>query len=157
MCAVSKAEPYSTSYYWGRDVDGEPDTLWGLEGYAHAVGFFLGHPASDVFKAEMQKVDADKLLRNVQGLGSPDYDLHYYDLHSGFLTRPDDESKDSKDSFVVVTHFWVQKGKRKAMLGFLNGFADQVRASEAGPAIRVQSCAVLKETNDTNIASLYLR
>ncbi|OAL25783.1 hypothetical protein AYO20_10338 [Fonsecaea nubica] len=157
LCEVSATEPYSTSYYWGQDVDGEPDTLWGLEGYAHPIGFFIRHPASEVFKREMKKVDEDKLLRHVQGLGSPDYDLHYYDMYYGFLSRPDDKDKDAKDSFVVVIHFWSPAGRRKQLLGALSGGADRVRASENSPNITIQSFAVLKECLDVNMASLYIR
>lgn len=138
-------------------MDGEADTLWGLEGYAHPIGFFIGHPASDVFKREMKLVDEDKLLRNVQGLGSPDYDLHYYDMYSGFLTRLDDKEKDAKDSFVVVLHLWSHQWKRKQLLGTLSGFADRVRASESQGSITIQSFAVLKESLDVNMASLYIR
>ncbi|KAF2768277.1 hypothetical protein EJ03DRAFT_375481 [Teratosphaeria nubilosa] len=157
LCAVSKTEPQSTSYYWGQDVDCEPDTLWGLEGYAHAVGFFLGHPASGVFKEEMRKVDKDKLLRNVQGLGSPDYDLHHYDMYGGFLTRQDDDQKDCQDSFVVVIHFWAHEGKRKTLLDTLQSFADEVKASEKRPSIVTQSCAVMRECRDMRLATLYVR
>ena len=157
LCEVSATEPYSTSYYWGQDVDGEPDTLWGLEGYRHPIGFFIGHPASDVFKREMKKVDEDKLLRHVQGLGSPDYDLHYYDMYAGFLTRPDDPDKDTRDSFVVVIHFWATPGNRKQLLGALEGSADKVRASECAGSITIQSFGVMKECLDVNMASLYIR
>lgn len=157
LCEVSATEPYSTSYYWGQDVDGEPDTLWGLEGYSHAIGFFIGHPASDIFKREMKKVDDDKLLRHVQGLGSPDYDLHYYDFYSGFLTRADDKDKDAKDSFVVVVHMWASEGRRKQLLGTLAAGADAVRASQRSPSITIQSFAVLKECLDVNMTSLYIR
>ncbi|KAK5721155.1 hypothetical protein LTR17_014796 [Elasticomyces elasticus] len=157
LCGVSKTEPHSTSYYWGYDVDGEPDTLWGLEGYSHAVGFFLGHPASDTFKQEMRKVDDDKLLRTMQGLASPDYDLHYYDFHAGFITRSDDEEKDCKDSFVVVVHLWAQPGQREALLKSLAAVASTVEGSETGPSIKVQSFGVLKECMDTTMASLYIR
>ncbi|RFU29329.1 hypothetical protein B7463_g6998, partial [Scytalidium lignicola] len=157
LCAVSETEPYSTSYYWGQDVDGEPDTLWGLEGYAHPVGFFLGHVSTDIFKHEMKKVDDDKLLRHVQGLNSPDYDLHHYDLFSGFLKRGDDSERDTKDSFVVIVHIWALDGKRKQLLGTLAGYADQVKASEKVPSIKVQSFGVLKEIRDVNLASLYIR
>jgi hypothetical protein len=138
-------------------VDGEPDTLWGLEGYAHPIGFFIGHPASDTFKREMKLVDEHKLLRNVQGLGSPDYDLHYYDMYAGFLSRPDDEYKDWKESFVTVVHFWALEGKRKHLLGALAGFSDRIRADETGPSLKIQSFAVLKECLDVNMASLYIR
>lgn len=160
LCEVSQAEPYSTSYYWGQDVDGEPDTLWGLEGYAHPIGFFIGHPASDVFKREMKLVDEHKLLRHVQGLGSPDYDLHYYDMVAGFLTRMDDRHKNSKDSFVTIVHLWAFEGKRKHLIGALSGFADRTYAgelAEADTGIKIQSFAVLKESLDVNMASLYIR
>lgn len=154
---MSKDEPYSTSYYWGQDVDGEPDTLWGLEGYAHAIGFFIGHPASDVFKREMKLVDEQKLLRNVQGLGSPDYDLHYYDMYGGFLSRGDDEEKDSKDSFVVVVHFSAHDHRRKQLLDLLTDFANRALEKEKHGAVKLQSFAVLKELLVVNIASLYIR
>ncbi|KAH8754446.1 hypothetical protein BGZ57DRAFT_945016 [Hyaloscypha finlandica] len=106
LCEVSATEPLGNTYYWGQDLNGEPDTLWGLEGYSHAVGFFIGHPSSQVFKEEMALVDSDKLLRHEQGLASKDYDLKHYDQVGGYLTREDDEGKDGKDSFVVVMHFW---------------------------------------------------
>ena len=157
LCEVSATEPYSTSYYWGHDVDGEPDTLWGLEGYGHAIGFFIGHPASEVFKQEMKKVDDGKLLRHVQGLGSPDYDLHYYDFYDGFLTRVDDQYKDARDSFVVILHFWAQEGRRKELIQALAAGADRVKKSETQGAVTVQSFAVLKECLDVQMASVYIR
>lgn len=154
---MSATEPYSTSYYWGYDVDGEPDTLWGLEGYGHAIGFFIGHPASAVFKEEMRRVDEDKLLRHVQGLGSPDYDLHYYDFYAGFLTRQDDTHKDTKDSFVVVIHFWAHEGCRTQLLQKLATEAVRVAESTDLGAGTLQSFALLKECLDVNMASLYVR
>ena len=105
----------------------------------------------------MKKVDEDKLLRHVQGLGSPDYDLHYFDMHYGFLTRPDDKDKDSKDSFLVVMHFWAPEGRRKQLLGTLSAGVDRVQASESAPNITIQSFAVLKESLDVNMATLYIR
>jgi len=102
----------------------------GLEGYYHPTGFFLGHVSTDIFKEEMQKVDNDKLLRNVQGLNSPDYDLHHYDLFSGFVKRDDDRDRDATDSFVAVVHFWAAQGKRKQLLGILADVVDRVKASE---------------------------
>ncbi|KAI1845520.1 hypothetical protein JX265_011629 [Neoarthrinium moseri] len=154
LCTVSKTEPHSTTYYWGQDVDNEPDTIWGLEGYTHAVGFFLGHPASDVFKSEMQKVDNDRLLRHVQGLGSPDYDLKYYDYHAGFLKRPDDPDRDATDSFVVIIHLSSGLGRRKQVLGLLADSADAVRSEKS---MSVQSFAVLKEVMQENLCSVYIR
>ena len=121
------------------------------------LDFFLGHPATDVFKREMAKVDEDKLLRNVQGLGSPDYDLHYYDIYSGFLTRGDDKDKDCKDSFVVVIHLWAPQGRRKQLLGTLKGISDRVKALEKAPSITVQSFAILKEVLDISMVTLYIR
>jgi hypothetical protein len=97
LCEVSATEAQGTSYYWAQDVDGEPNTLWGLEGYSHAVGFFLGHPDSEVFKREMALVDGNKLLKHEQGLGSKDYDLHHYDFESGYLTLENDAEKDSNE------------------------------------------------------------
>lgn len=157
LCKVSKTEPYSNSYYWGYDLDGAPDTLWGLEGYYHPVGFFMNHVSSDAFKEEMRKVDEEKLLRNVQGLTSPDYDLCHYDLFAGFLTRKADNDRDSQDSFVAVVHFWASQGRRKQLLGILSDCADRVKETETGSFAAVQSFAVLKEVNDFQLASLYIR
>jgi hypothetical protein len=157
LCKVAKTEPYSNSYYWGHDLDGAPDTLWGLEGYYHPVGFFLNHSASDGFKEEMRKVDEAKLLRNVQGLNSPDYDLRHYDLFGGFLTRKDDKDRDIQDSFVAVVHFSASPGRRKQLLGTLSDYADRVKATEMGTPGAAQSLAVLKEVNDFNLASIYIR
>lgn len=117
----------------------------------------MNHVSSDVFKEEMEKVDNDKLLRTRQGLGSPDYDLHHYDFFSGFIKREDDKNADAEDSFVVVLHFWAHDGKRKQLLDSLAAFSDTIRASEKGPAISTQSLIVLKEVNDTNMATLYIR
>ncbi|EEU44528.1 uncharacterized protein NECHADRAFT_85171 [Fusarium vanettenii 77-13-4] len=102
LCEVSKTEPYGDSYYWGYDLDGAKDTLWGLEGYTHPIGFFIDHVSSDIFKREMELVDKDRLLRTVQGLGSPDYDLHHYDQYGGYLKREDDPDADSKASIVFL-------------------------------------------------------
>jgi hypothetical protein len=55
LCQASLTERLGNSYYWGADLDGEPDTLWGLEGYSHPVGFFKGHVSSGIFKREMGK------------------------------------------------------------------------------------------------------
>ncbi|KAH8654821.1 hypothetical protein BGZ61DRAFT_500448 [Ilyonectria robusta] len=95
LCDVSATELYGDSYYWGEDLDGEPDTLWGLEGYTHPIGFFIDHVSSSIFKREMALVDKDELLRHQQGLGSPDYDLHHYDQESGWLKREDDPDRHS--------------------------------------------------------------
>ncbi|KAJ3941652.1 uncharacterized protein N0V96_008366 [Colletotrichum fioriniae] len=108
LCAVSATEPLGNSYYWGHDLSASsPDTLWGLEGYTHPAGFFLGHTSTDVFKREMRLADEQKLLKTVQGIGSPDYDLHHYDMAGGWLKRDDDSGKDSRDSAefgdIVVT------------------------------------------------------
>lgn len=105
----------------------------------------------------MKLVDEHKLLRNVQGLGSPDYDLHYYDMYAGFLTRLDDKEKDCKESFVTVVHFWALEGRRKHLLAALASFADNVRSDETSTALKIQSFAVLKECLDVNMASLYIR
>jgi hypothetical protein len=154
---VSKTEPFSNSYYWGHDLDGAPDTLWGLEGYYHPVGFHMNHVSGTIFKEEMQKVDDDNLLRNVQGLGSPDYDLHHYDLFDGFVKRKDDPAADSVDSFVAVVHYWAKEGKRKQLLGMLADAADMIKASEKAGSITVQSFAVLKEVNDFSLVTAYIR
>ncbi|KAK7883460.1 hypothetical protein LTR67_011210 [Exophiala xenobiotica] len=157
LCKVAKTERYSNSYYWGYDLDGAPDTLWGLEGYYHSVGFFINHGASDVFKEEMRKVDEAKLLRNVQGLGSPDYDLRYYDLFGGFLTRKGDKDRDAPDSLVVVVHFSASQGRRKQLLGIVADCADLVQGLETAPFGAVQSVVVLKEVNDLNLVTAYIR
>ncbi|KLO89211.1 uncharacterized protein LW93_12632 [Fusarium fujikuroi] len=154
LCKVSAAEPYGDSYYWGQDVDGEPDTLWGLEGYTHPIGFFIDHVSSDIFKREMALVDKDQLLRTAQGLDSPDYDLHHYDEYGGFLKRADDDGRDSVRSFVVVKHCWAKSETlRSEMLDRLAQFAGRL----ASGSPRVQSALVLKECRDTSMASLWLR
>jgi hypothetical protein len=152
LCEVSATEVLGHTYYWGQDVDGEPDTLWGLEGYSHAVGFFMGHPASDIFKREMALVDSDKLLKNEQGLASRDYDLHHYDSAGGWLTKEDDPEKDSKTSYVVVHHFFAQPGKRQEIILWLNAFAEEAKGVKG-----VQSSAVLQEINDNSLMTLWLR
>ncbi|KAF5626818.1 uncharacterized protein FTJAE_9490 [Fusarium tjaetaba] len=154
LCKVSATEPYGDSYYWGQDVDGEPDTLWGLEGYTHPIGFFIDHVSSDIFKREMALVDKDELLRTTQGLGSPDYDLHHYDEYAGFLKRADDVERDSVQSFVVVKHYWAQdENLRNEMLKGLAQFAEEL----ASGSPQVQSALVLKECRDTSMASIWLR
>ncbi|KAK5331674.1 hypothetical protein LTR93_000679 [Exophiala xenobiotica] len=155
LSELARTEPYSNSYYWGYDLDGAPDTLWGLEGYYHPVGFFMNHVSSDRFKEEMRKVDDDKLLRTVQGLNSPNYVLNHYDLFGGFLTRKDDDNRNKLDSFVAVVHFSASPGRRKQLLGLLADCADSVKASELG--CEVQSFAVLKEVNDFSLATAYIR
>ncbi|EMT63006.1 hypothetical protein FOC4_g10013200 [Fusarium odoratissimum] len=154
LCKVSATEPYGDSYYWGQDADGEPDTLWGLEGYTHPIGFFIDHVSSDIFKREMALVDKERLLRTAQGLDSPDYDLHHYDEYGGFLKRADDVERDSVRSFVVVKHYWAtSETLRTEMLDSLKQFAE--RLSSRPP--QVQSALVLKECRDTNMATLWLR
>ncbi|KAJ2898108.1 hypothetical protein MKZ38_004167 [Zalerion maritima] len=150
LCGVSATEPQGNSYYWGQDVDGrEPDTLWGLEGYSHAIGFFTGHPSSQVFQAQMSLVDSERLL-------AEDYDLHHYDLAGGFLSRSDDEGKNRKDGFVAVLHFWAKERQvREVLVGWLNVLARKTREEDAGNG--VQSCAVLRECNDLRMATLWLR
>ncbi|KAF5600714.1 hypothetical protein FPANT_2160 [Fusarium pseudoanthophilum] len=154
LCKVSATEPYGDSYYWGQDVDGEPDTLWGLEGYTHPIGFFIDHVSSDIFKREMALVDKDELLRTAQGLASPDYDLHHYDEYAGFLKRADDVERDSVRSFVVVKHYWAKsEALRNETLNRLAQFAGGL----ASGSPQVQSALVLKECRDTSMASLWLR
>lgn len=149
LCKATATEPMSLTYYWGTDQDGETDVLWGLEGYSHPVGFFVGHGQSAEFKHEMSLIDEDNLLRNIQGFPSPDYDLHYYDFEGGWLTREDDPLRDSKESFVAVVHFWAKEGKRKEVMKKLGDFATC--------ASSLQSCAVLKECMDANLTTLWLR
>lgn len=156
---MSATEPQGTSYYWAQDLDGEPDTLWGLEGYSHAVGFFLGHPSSDIFKSEMALVDKDKLLKTQQGLGSPDYDLHHYDLEGGWLTLPNDVDKDSKTSHVVLYHFWANDGMRGSIMERLIKYSEDVKTEQKNTPVVVQSCVVLKECvyKHGNLTTLWLR
>ncbi|KAJ5541737.1 hypothetical protein N7494_006813 [Penicillium frequentans] len=155
LCGVSATEPLGDSYYWGQDLDGEPDTLWGLEGYTHPIGFFLGHVSTDIFKDEMAKVDADALLRHEQGLASPDYDLHHYDWAGGWLKRDNDPDRDSTTSNVVVYHFWVKdSSQRGEVLNELRGFA----AGQKGlPDGLLQSCGLLEECRDDKMLTMWLR
>ncbi|TVY42036.1 hypothetical protein LSUB1_G002991 [Lachnellula subtilissima] len=152
LCEVSATEPLGHTYYWGQDLDGEPDTLWGLEGYSHAVGFFKGHPASDIFKREMALVDQDQLLKHEQGLASRDYDLYHYDDAGGWYTKEDDPEKHSKTSHVVVHHFFAQAGKRENVIRLLGGLAEISKT-----VIGVQSCGVLRECNDKSLVTLWVR
>ncbi|POR38181.1 Uncharacterized protein TPAR_01610 [Tolypocladium paradoxum] len=157
LCGISATERYGDSYYWGQDLDGEPDNLWGLEGYTHPVGFFLDHVSSDIFKREMALVDKDELLKTQQGIGSPDYDLHHYDEESGWLKRNDDPDKDSKNSHVAIYYFYVaDESKRPELLAQLSKFAENVRKSQ-GRTGSIQSCLVLKELRDSKMATLWLR
>ncbi|KAM6521882.1 hypothetical protein FALCPG4_011584 [Fusarium falciforme] len=154
LCEVSKTEPYGDSYYWGYDLDGAKDTLWGLEGYTHPIGFFIDHVSSDIFKREMELVDRDRLLRTVQGLGSPDYDLHHYDQYGGYLKREDDLDADSKTSVVVAIHYWaVEESRRVEVLDRLASFSTKARQAPIG----LQSALVLKECRDTTLSTLWLR
>ncbi|OJJ05917.1 hypothetical protein ASPVEDRAFT_87242 [Aspergillus versicolor CBS 583.65] len=151
LCNVSATERLGDSYYWGQDLDGEPDTLWGLEGYTHPVGFFIGHVSTDIFKREMAHVDADRLLRTEQGLASPDYDLHHYDWVGGWLKRADDPARDAKTSLVAVIHFWASNEATRAdliatLLAAANDFNHWV-----------QSFGILKEVRDERMVTLWLR
>jgi hypothetical protein len=154
---VSASERLGDSYYWGYSLDGDPDTIIGLEGYTHPVGFFIGHFETDVFKREVKLIDGDELLRHQQGLDSPDYDLHHYDLIGGWLKRADDADKDSKNSHVAVYHFWAtNEEKRLELLRQLVAFADHLKGTQ-GPTGPVQSAAVLKEVRHITMATLWLR
>ncbi|KAJ5982941.1 hypothetical protein N7481_005040 [Penicillium waksmanii] len=112
LCNASATETLGDSYYWGQDLDGEPDTLWGLEGYTHPAGFFLGHVSTDIFKREMALVDSDRLLRNEQGLASRDYNLHHYDWAGGWLKRADDPDYASKSLNGALQSFGILKEVR---------------------------------------------
>lgn len=151
LCNVSATEPLGDSYYWGQDLDGEPDTLWGLEGYTHPVGFFIGHVSTDIFKREMELVDADKLLRTEQGLASPDYDLHHCDWAGGWLKRPDDLNRNSKTSIVDVVHFWTPH--KAARVDLINLLVESSKDFE----VSLQSFGVLKEVRDEKMVTLWLR
>lgn len=153
---MSATETQGNSYYWGQDLDGEPDTLWGLEGYTHAVGFFLGHPSSDIFKTCMAMVDGENLLKHEQGLASRDYDLYHYDFAGGWLKRDDDKERDSKTSYVVVHHFWAKEGKRDELIHGLSVLAEETKEAQGTYGV-VQSCGVLQEVRDVTMATLWLR
>ncbi|KAF4334389.1 hypothetical protein FBEOM_11781 [Fusarium beomiforme] len=158
LCGVSATEPYGDSYYWGEDLDGEPDTLWGLEGYTHPIGFFIDHVSSDIFKREMALVDKDELLRTKQGLDSPDYDLHHYDQDFGWLKRSNEEYDDFKASYVVIHHFHASsEDQRGQVLAILRGFADWTADSQNASSSGIQSCLVLRECRDRKMATLWLR
>jgi len=157
LVTVSASERLGDSYYWGHSLGEDTDTIVGLEGYTHPVGFFMGHFETDVFKSQVKLIDGDKLLRHQQGLDSPDYDLHHYDLIGGWLKRDDDPDKDSKTSHVAVYHFWATKeAKRPELLQKLVAFADGLKGTQ-GPNGPVQSAAVLKEIRHVTLATLWLR
>jgi hypothetical protein len=121
------------------------------------VGFFIGHFETEVFKREVGLIDGAKLLKHQQGLDSPDYDLHHYDLIGGWLKRDDDPVKDSKTSHVAVYHFWTkEEAKRPEVLQKLIAFADGLKGTQ-GPAGPVQSAAVLKEIRHVTLSTLWLR
>lgn len=130
--------------------------MWGLEGYTHPVGFFLGHTSTDVFKHEMSLVDQDKLLKTAQGIGSPDYDLHHYDLAGGWLTREDDAEKDSKHSAVAVIHFWGSEKDRPKVIDHLIEFSRSQKEKSYKQGT-LQSCGVMEEIRDLGLATLWLR
>jgi len=153
---VSASERLGDSYYWGHSLDGDMDTIIGLEGYTHPVGFFMGHFETDIFKQQTNLIDKDKLLRTQQGLDSPDYDLHHYDLVGGWLKRVDDSEKDSKTSHVAVYHFWVNEEERDEVLRQMIAFADALKWVQ-GPTGSVQSAVVLREVRFPTMATLWLR
>jgi hypothetical protein len=139
-------EPQGRSYYWGRDLDGEPDTIWGLEGYTEADGFNYGHPSSDIFKAQMERIHTEKLL-------GQDYDLHHYNLVGGWLKRPLDPQADSKTSHVAVLHFYTREGIRDQVIEQLEALGKE--ALENVPS--VSSFGILKGLNDENLVTVWLR
>jgi len=154
---VSANERLGDSYYWGHSLSLDTDTIIGLEGYTHPVGFFMGHFETDVFKAQTKLIDGDKLLKTQQGLDSPDYDLHHYDLEGGWLKRADDPEKDSKTSHVSVYHFWTaEESQRPELLKKLVAFADGLKGTQ-GSSGPVQSAAVLKEIRHPTMATFWLR
>lgn len=162
LCGVSATERYGDSYYWGADIDGEPDTLWGLEGYTHPLGFFIDHISSDIFKREMALVDSDSLLRTQQGLTSPDYDLHHYDEETStpgsFLKRWDDAERDGKTSHVAVLHLWAGDAvQRAAVLAKLATYAASAKKAPLDDSKGLQSCVVLRELKDSTLATLWVR
>lgn len=105
----------------------------------------------------MRLADEQKLLKTVQGIGSPDYDLHHYDMAGGWLKRDDDSGKDSRDSAVAVVHFWAAgEGEREEVVRILEWFAKAQRERVVGEG-GLQSCAVLREVMDRSLVTLWLR
>lgn len=115
------------------------------------MGFYLGHPASDVFKREMGHVAREKLLKIDDW-----YDLKHYDLAGGYLTREDDIHKDEKESHVAILHFWAQsgKGQQEKLTQKLCTFAEKIRQADMND---VQSCGVLRGCWDLSLVSLWMR
>ncbi|KAK7202705.1 hypothetical protein BZA70DRAFT_90806 [Myxozyma melibiosi] len=156
LCAVSATEKLGDTYYWGSSLEGDPDTICGLEGYTHAVGFFIGHFETDTFKEQGALIDSDELLKHEQGLDSRDYDLHHYDLVGGFLKRDNDPDRDAKDSIIAVYHFWsTTEETRPEILDKLLSFVNSYRSGELDAA--VQSAIVLKEIRFPTMATLWVR
>ncbi|KAK9378458.1 uncharacterized protein V2V93DRAFT_375697 [Kockiozyma suomiensis] len=156
LCNVSATEKLGDTYYWGSSLEGDPDTICGLEGYTHAVGFFIGHFETKVFKEQGALIDSDRLLKHEQGLDSRDYDLHHYDLVGGFLKRQNDPDRDAKDSIIAVYHFWSTTDEtRPEILEKLLAFVNKYRPGELDSS--VQSAIVLKEIRFPTMATLWLR
>jgi len=157
LCTVSASENLGDSYYWGYSLDGDEDTIIGLEGYTHPVGFFMGHFETDVFKAQVKLIDGAELLKTQQGLDSPDYDLNHHDLVGGWLKRDDDADKDSKTSHISAHHFWTkEQAQRPEMLQKLVEFADGLKGVQ-GPTGTVQTAIVLKEIRHLTMVTFWLR
>lgn len=153
---MSATEKLGDTYYWGSSLEGDPDTICGLEGYTHAVGFFIGHFETKVFKEQGALIDSDRLLKHEQGLDSRDYDLHHYDLVGGFLKRQNDPDRDAKDSIIAVYHFWSTTDEtRPEILEKLLAFVNKYRPGELDSS--VQSAIVLKEIRFPTMATLWLR
>lgn len=72
------------------------------------------------------------------------------------MTREDDAGKDSKDSAVVVIHFWASEKDRSKVLDHL---IDSSRSQKENPYAKasLQSCGVLEEIRDLCLATLWLR
>ncbi|TVY28432.1 hypothetical protein LHYA1_G002851 [Lachnellula hyalina] len=153
---VSASEKMGDSYYWGYSLDGDEDTIMGLEGYTHPVGFFMGHFETDVFKAQNKLIDRDELLATQQGLDSPDYDLHHYDEAGGWVKRADDPEKDSKTSHQAAFQFYSKPEDRDEVLQKLVAFADGLKETQ-GPTGPIQSALILKEVRVPTMATLWLR
>ncbi|TVY41216.1 hypothetical protein LOCC1_G005707 [Lachnellula occidentalis] len=153
---VSAGEKMGDSYYWGYSLDGDEDTIMGLEGYTHPVGFFMGHFETDVFKEQNKLIDKDELLATQQGLDSSDYDLHHYDEAGGWVKRADDPEKDSKTSHQAAFHFYSKPEDREEVLRKLVAFADGLKDTQ-GATGPVQSALVLKEVRIPTMATLWLR
>lgn len=81
------------------------------------------------------------------------YDLHHYNMVGGWLKRRGDPQADSKTSHVAVIHFFTQSGKRDHVIEQLESVGKSALESEP----TVSSFGILKELNDENLVTVWLR